>query len=147
VLQREEIDLLIDFGGRREFALLGSLVAQDKPVNTRTRNEISREILLAMAKTQNRLAIPVFAEALGVEDDVVESDAQPSRRGAPLVSRAELAAKHIQRLTGRDFRFDERASAKSRENAIERVRAWWEAEGKGLYGFETRRLRRTGGIR
>lgn len=147
LLQPEEIELLIDFGGRREFAVLAGLVAEDKTVNTHTKNKASREILLAMKDTDNRLAIPVFAEALDVEDKVADVKPASNRRGTPLVSRAELAAKHIQRLTGRDFRFDERASVESRKKAIERVRDWWEKEGRGLYGFEARRLRRTGGIR
>jgi hypothetical protein len=147
LLQPEEIKLLIDFGGRREFALLADLVAKDKPVNNRTKNKVSREILLAMEETDNRLAIPVFAEALDVEDKVADVTPQPNRRGVPLVSRAELAAKHIQRLTGRDFRFNDRASVTSRKKAIQRVREWWREEGRGLYGFEARRLRRTGGIR
>ena len=62
-------------------------------------------------------------------------------------SRVDIAAEHIQRLTQRNFRYDRQAEPSVRIKAIQRIRDWWENEGRGLYGFTSARVQRTGGIR
>jgi len=145
-LTRDEIDVLVRYGQRREYLLMHRLVVADKTLNSKTRNNESRAILAAMRDSQNRLAIPVLAEGLYVEDPLRDRMVQ-QRRSPHGESRSDLAAEYIQRLTQRDFRYDPKASAPSRSKAIERIRAWWEKEGRGLYGFQSDRARQAGGIR
>ncbi len=147
-LTRDEIDILVRYGGRREYLLMHRIVVADKAPNSKTQNRLSRMVLEAMRDAQNRLAIPVLAEALDVEDALRNQPLQHQlQRGGRVSSRAGVAAEYIQRLTQRDFRFDPKASASSRAKAIERIREWWEKEGRGLYGFRSDRARQTGGIR
>ena len=145
-IARNEIALLTRYGGRREYMLLRRMVAEDKHLNQKTKNQVSKTILQALEKTDNRLAIPVLAEAVDVEDPIVDS-APLRSRAANNRSRADIAAEHIQRLTQRDFRYDPQAKKSARIKAIERIRRWWENEGRAFYGFGAARVRRTGGIR
>lgn len=146
---RDEITLLVQFGGAREFAVLQKMMHDDRPVDGKTRNAVSRLILSELASSMNHLAIPVLAEALDTQDEMIDLRLHGgvAAQQVQSMSRADAAALHIQRLTRRDFRYDPAAPADVRRKGIERIREWWESQGKGLYGFDGDRLRRTGGIR
>ncbi len=146
---RHEIDMLVAYGSQREYELLARLVREDCSKSSESENKISRMILFVIGETDNRNAVAVAAEALGVDDPFTDYSKvnRPSRATMQGDSRAEMAARVIQNLTGRDFRYSQDAPPESRQKAIERIREWWKAEGQGLYGFESSRIRRTGTIR
>ncbi|NOT01117.1 MAG: hypothetical protein HOP29_10860 [Phycisphaerales bacterium] len=145
----DELALLVHYGGAREFAVLQKMMHDDRAVDPKSRNPVSRVILAALGGSTNNLAIPVLAEALYTDDEMIDVRVTGGVAAQQIAggSRADSAALHIQRLTQRDFRYDPAAPADVRRKGIERIREWWESQGKGLYGFDGDRLRRTGGIR
>lgn len=148
-ITERELKLLVRYGGRREYAVLGRIVTSHSPgpptpaVNARILKELASK---SNPSKNSPLAIPVFAAALFEAGELPALDAKNSQQ-SPGWTQANLAVEHIQRLSGRDFRFDPNAPAKSRLKTIERVRVWWETEGRALYGFQSARLHRNGGIR
>lgn len=139
-----ELKLLVGYGGRREYVVLRRILTVG--LSGRPNPAVNGRILRELSSTNNPLAIPVFAAALfeAAKLPVLESK---KSQGSTDWLQADLAVEHIQRLSGRDFRFDANAPTKSRLKTIERVRVWWETEGRGLYGFQSARLHRGGGIR
>jgi len=140
-MSSEEIELLVSFGGRREYQLLSQLIS-----GGRARPQLVGDVLNGLLRSENRLAVPVFAVVLEHSSDG-SSDAATQRANVVLNSNVELAAERLQLLTGIDFRYDKNAKPEARLQAVQRIRQWWNDKGKTLYGFEADRLRRTGGIR
>lgn len=139
-----ELKLMVKYGGRREYAVLRRILTTTSAGPSKP--NVDRMILRELSATKNPLAIPVFAAALFDAKELPVANSKQSPR-APDWSRANLAVENLQRLLGRDFRFDPQAPVESRLKTIERVRVWWETEGRGLYGLRGTRLHRGGGIR
>jgi hypothetical protein len=145
-IERDDAKFLAEHGDVRAYRLLARLMADDRSEKGRHRNSSSRAILEALRTSESRWAIPVLAEALGANDAI--STRSPNERNAVYsASRADIAAEHIQRLTGRDFRYDRYAEPTLRSKAIERIRTWWEERGESLYGFRNASDKRAGAVR
>ncbi|MEE9297228.1 MAG: hypothetical protein V3W34_19990 [Phycisphaerae bacterium] len=150
-LTQDEVATLLTYGGRREGMMLRDLLEDDLPAGPKgKKNAVSKAILTAIAdQPQRPMVIAILAVLLDPEDEVVvrisTRNKEPSRPSKS--TRADAAATYIQYITQRDFRYDPFAEPELRHKAIERVRDWWEREGRGLHGFESARVRRHGGIR
>ncbi len=140
---------LVAFGGRREYKILRGIIEDDLARHDAGSKSPATVILQAIAKNKNRrMAIPLLALALNPEDDIAMSG-QTAHVGqtSPAETRADFAAKLLQELTRRNFRFDPATERPLRQKAIERMRDWWQHEGEGLYGYHSAAIRRGGGIR
>lgn len=141
---RDQLQLLVKYGGPREYKLIRRLFVEDIVENPEPPGMPSRNILNAIIKTTNPLAVPVLIEALL---PMSQADGEPEGTSSlQLPARALNAAPRIQEITQRDFGYDSSANLASRIEAIGRIRTWWETEGRGIYGFAATRTRRPGGI-
>ncbi len=148
-ISHTEAAFLIKYGGRREYKLLRRMLEHDLPANQEGKNAVSKAILKGVAQQKDRpMAIPLLAVALYPDDTVGIPTGLSSKVKLPsAATRADLAAALIQQLTERNFRYDPSAAKELRRKGIERVRDWWEREGRGLYGVDNAGIRRGGGIR
>ena len=125
-------------------------MSQDRKHNPKGNYPVSKAILSAIADNPERpMVIAVLAVLLDPEDKTIVriSAKQQGPRLPKKSTRADIAAAYIQHITQRDFRYDPFATKELRRRGIERVRDWWEREGRGLHGFKSAGVRRRGGIR
>lgn len=128
-----DLRLLALFGGREEFEMLarryaeGMSTGKGKPPSQR--NSPSKTILSAAEQAKNPLAVVIFAEALFNEEKMVPWPAKSDRRPHNWSS-MDIAAENIQKLTGRDFGYSQRAKISLRRFAIDRIRDWWRLHGE-----------------
>lgn len=147
----DEVRWLVTEGAQHEYRFLRDMLQNSLQTDGNIRNSLSRNILkgVAFAK-ESRMAVPLLALALDPEDQGQIGPGYPRELQDVLpatATRADFAAVLIQNLTQRNFRYDSDAPPELRRKGIERIRRWWEGEGRSLYGMENARVRRGGGIR
>ncbi len=112
--------------------------------------ERSGGIIAGVTTKLNRpMAIPLLASVLDPSDQTfLKVNNLPKHIVFPTSpTRADVAAAVIQDFARQNLRYNPNATPEIRRRGIERVRQWWEREGRGLYGFENLSVRRGGGIR
>ncbi len=128
-----DLRVLALFGGRKEFEWLAErYTAESNAADQKKKGSastVAKSILSAVQNAENPLAAIVFAEALFRDDQLVhwpEKSSRPPYNWAP----PDIAAEHIQRLTGRDFGYNPRMTVAQRRVAIDRIGEWWQKHGQ-----------------
>lgn len=122
-------------GKRREWELLHAIasegVAADKGLGSRG---VLGTVVSNRWGANDPFAVPILALALGR----TEMTGGRYIGGATLpFSHADEAYEKLQRQVGKDFGYDPAAPVAERLAAVTKARAWWDAEGKGKYTFES----------
>ena len=126
---------LCHHGKRREWELLHAIssegVAADKGQGV-------RGILGTVASNRwgakEPFTVPILALALGQTEMTGSGYFGGAMRS---FSTADAACEKLQKQVGMDFGYDPAAPAANRLAAVAKARAWWDAEGKGKYTYDS----------
>lgn len=126
---------LTKYGGRREWELLHHLAASEARdgLGPGTR-VVFPAVVRSGAAATCPWAIPTLGLALEATERVGTRGVEGGRYQS--YSLADEAAERLQDLTGVSFEYRREGAMAERLAAIERVQAWWEAEGRKRYDFE-----------
>ncbi|HEY3246319.1 MAG TPA: hypothetical protein VGM03_23490 [Phycisphaerae bacterium] len=139
------LGLLAQHGRREEFELLLKLTAEDLEAHPNDRAATAEAILSALSQANNVMAVPVLVEGLRCTSN---AGFRSMVNGATQsFSSADLAAERIQILTGIDFGYRADGQPAARSAAQQRIREWWQSEGRGQFSLSAGDARRRGGIR
>lgn len=82
----------------------------------------------------NPYAIPILGLALARTEN---TGSRGVESGVQSFSVADTACERLQKQVGKDFGYNRNGTAAERRAAIEKARAWWEAEGRAKYTFDS----------
>ena len=128
-----DVRLLAQHGDREVFELLARRYSEGVSENDKRRmnaaSNSAKYILDAVRNSDDPNAVVVFAQAL-FRDDALIPWPENSNRQPHNWAHTDMAAEHIQRLTGRDFGYNKHMKVALRRVAIDHIRAWWQEHGE-----------------